>query len=60
MFEMDFKFFKENEDKRPKTRNEVRKIVLDAYPLIYNDTFNFEVRVETFVDIICDKLEIRD
>lgn len=55
-----FKFFGENLDKRPKTRDEVRNIVTEQCVLLYENLPDIEVRIETMVDEICRHLNIPD
>ena len=56
----DFKFFKENIDKRPKTRDEVRIFVHENLSILYDGTYRegFEVEVENCTDMVCRHLNI--
>jgi hypothetical protein len=55
-----FKFFNENIDKRPKTRDDVRVMVYENLSILYDGTHreSFEAEVENITDMVCNHLNI--
>jgi hypothetical protein len=56
-----FKFFGENNDVKPKNRNEVREVVYLNLSILYDGITrpNFEAEVENMTDMVCHHLGIR-
>lgn len=56
---LDFKFFGDNIDKRPKTIEEVRRTVIENLNILYDGSNYTEEYLNEIVKIVCNHLNIR-